>query len=65
MRPIEDLASIKEGDMAKWVNYTRHGWQERTGRVTRKLTPEVWEVCGNFGVLYIDPISCALEKLTD
>ena len=57
------MDKIKVGDMAKWLNYTQYGWRERNGRVTRILTPETWEVCGNFGVLYINPLACAIEKL--
>ena len=57
------MENIQIGDMAKWLNYTIHGWRERSGRVTRKLSAEVWEVCGNFGVLYINPAACGIEKL--
>jgi hypothetical protein len=54
---------IKEGDLCKWLNYTQYGWRERQGRVTRILSKEVWEVCGNFGVLYIDPVACGIERI--
>ena len=62
MSDISALSAVNVGDLARWHNYTQTGWVERTGRVTRKLTPEVWEVCGSFGVKYIDPIACGLEK---
>jgi len=56
---------IQVGDMAAWRNWTREGWKTRVGRVTRKLTPEVWEVCGNFGVKLINPEACGIRRVEE
>lgn len=58
------MDSINIGDMCTWVAYTQYGWRNRKGRVTRKLTACTWEVCGDFGVHYIDPKACAIEKVS-
>lgn len=52
-------------DLATWTAYClREGrFITRNGRVTHKLCAEVWEVCGNFGVHYINPIACEIRKL--
>lgn len=59
------MLNIETGDLATWRVYVpRDGkWETRNGRVTRKLGPETWEVCGNFGVRFIDPIACEIQKL--
>ena len=59
------MEEIQVGDMATWRNWTSEGWVVRRGRVTRKLTPEVWEVCGNFGVKFINPTACEIRKVED
>ena len=57
------MESIEIGDMATWRNWSREGWIKREGRVTRKLTPDTWEVCGLFGVKFINPRACGIKKL--
>lgn len=56
---------IAVGDLATWRNWTREGYVTRTGRVTRKLSADVWEVCGYFGVKYINPKACEIRKVEE